>query len=1618
MSNVVNGLNGLTRRALVLSSALYGWRLCEHPVIANPTGGVVAQGGASFSTAGSVETITTSGNAYINWGSFNIASGETTTFAEPSSSSIVWNNVGGNSPSQINGTLNANGLVILQNQAGITVGGQAAITAHGLILTTAPIAPPDLSSGGPWSFNTLPPTAQIINYGKINTIGGGSAFLIANDIENKGTISAPSGKIGLYAGEQVLVSLSPDGRALSAAVTLPQGSVDNEGNLTADGGTVVAQAQVVNQNGLIQANSVQDVNGTIELVASDSVNLGANSVISATGDSTSPTASVGGNVTISAVNTFSDNAGSTINVSGATQGGNGGQIEISAPQMASLQSTIDGQAVAGSAGAGLSIDTGNILLNSDGAPVAGDLVLNVNALSSGLSQINLQAANNIELSSLLDLTPESDVINSVSLLAGNTVNVDSGAGIEVDGGRITLNAPTINQNGTLQANSVGPYNGVVEINAGQSLNLGADSVISANGDPTDSSGGPGGFVVLQSANTYADTPTSIINVTGQNGGQNGIIEILGTGNVQSTIGKNFALLENPFDLTLSYNPTAVSSTTSPNFNIADLSVYSQIDLHTLDNIELSVPWTLNDSASQAWLSLQAVNSVILDDGSDIYGGNNWNVNLVAGTGFIPTTSQPTPNPDSDGIYLNGSAYVLTQNGNINFWAANEVQVGYGGYTDEKGSSGITTLGGGNISVTTLYGDVNAGSNPLGFVYQDSDSAPYYTVANDTIDTASLGGISTAAGGNVTINAGGNVFSYAPAGNSSSSLSADDGGSGAFGPEAGNVTITAGGSVYGNYVLANGAGSITAGQNIGAAAGNPFALSLVDGNWTVNAPDGTIHLQEVRNPNGVFDNLDQASPGYHLFDYSPQAYVDLTAYAVILTGAAVPRPDGAVPVLYPPILDITAGAGGVTLDANVTLFPSPDQNLEITTTDGGNLTAPVDLASVIELYMSDSSQGQWKSSVSFGTDDHGTTPPQLYNYNPVLINISGSMENLNLITDKATELTVAGNMTDSGFSGENLENSDLTSITVDGQIYNQPAYAFVDNIDIPSLPADVLPLGFANAWNTVFTLALDPTAIADLQVPSNLQPSQWATYALENTSYFGDKVVNGQVVSDNPGFVYNTVTEQLGFGGQMNSQVQSELAQPLTVLVFGSDGLPETYTSGGKTYFKTTQINWVAPAQIPLLFGNGSGTLFTESQADPSPASASLGYRVGGPGLFEINAGSISLGNSDGILSTGVQDPEGGFARYNNLASITPEGASVDVTVSGDLDMLTSTIAALGGGDVIVTSTGGSMDLGTESVDNETRQVGFGIFTSGGGDVNVTALDDINIDGSRIATYNGGNIFVESYTGDVNVGSGGDSFTGVEVAFVNPANGKADYYAEDVYGSGILADTLVPAPKGQILPPDAAALPGNITVETPEGNITAGLGGITQQALDGNLAAGPTIDLTAGTAASGTVGEPGYSPGYVGNIDLGQSGVIGGSVTATANGNISGLVISRQNSTINAAQNFSGSVLAGGSADVGAGGSVAGVIVGVGGASVSGGNVSASVLGQNVSVNGGASQSTLGSSAAATSTSQSASQQANSQAQQQVAANSADDDDNDNKNKKKPALLQHIKRVTVILPKSV
>ena len=403
------------------------------PAFANPQGMSVAQGSATAAASAGRLDITASRNAVIDWRSFNIAPGETTAFHQPSAASVVWNRITDANPSHILGNLNANGIVVLMNQNGFYFGPNSSINVGGFIATTTPIAPESPMGGGMWSFQGPPPAASIINYGQVRANNGGSLFLVAEKIENHGILCAPDGTLGLYAGKEVLISERPDGRGLSARVKLPSGSINNTGQIIADAGTIALQARVVNQNGVVQANSARERNGIIELVASEAVNFGADSVLRANGGEDG--VSDGGSIRVQSAQSLNDQTGSRLEARGGAQGGNGGSVEICAAQMTGFHSRVEATAQPGWAGGRLLFDPYDLLLSG----VDDSLSINVNSAFIGLSQITLQATHDITLANgtLWDLNGSTGISDAGSLLrleAGNSIFFGNNARIASSGG--------------------------------------------------------------------------------------------------------------------------------------------------------------------------------------------------------------------------------------------------------------------------------------------------------------------------------------------------------------------------------------------------------------------------------------------------------------------------------------------------------------------------------------------------------------------------------------------------------------------------------------------------------------------------------------------------------------------------------------------------------------------------------------------------------------------------------------------------------------------------------------------------------------------------------------------------------------------------------------------------------------------------------------------------------------------------------------------------------------------------------------------------------------------------------------------------------------------------------
>jgi filamentous hemagglutinin family protein len=247
-----------------------------------PTGPQVISGTAGINTVGNTMTITNSANAILNWQGFNIGSNETTRFIQPSALSAVLNRITGGNPSQILGTLQSNGKVLLINPSGIIFGQGARVDVNGLIASSLDITNQGFLAGK-MKFTAGTTAGKVENQGTITTPSGGSVYLIAPDLTNSGVITAPNGDVLLAAGKEVLLvdSINPE---IAMVVTAPDGQAFNLGTIVADAGRVGMYGSIVRQKGRISASSaVQDASGRIFLKGTKETTLDTGSITTANG---------------------------------------------------------------------------------------------------------------------------------------------------------------------------------------------------------------------------------------------------------------------------------------------------------------------------------------------------------------------------------------------------------------------------------------------------------------------------------------------------------------------------------------------------------------------------------------------------------------------------------------------------------------------------------------------------------------------------------------------------------------------------------------------------------------------------------------------------------------------------------------------------------------------------------------------------------------------------------------------------------------------------------------------------------------------------------------------------------------------------------------------------------------------------------------------------------------------------------------------------------------------------------------------------------------------------------------------------------------------------------------
>jgi filamentous hemagglutinin family protein len=357
--------------SLVVSALVAGSTMS----FASPTGGQVSSGSAAIAQNGSITTINQSSNkASINWNSFSIAPSETVNFVQPSASSVTLNRVVGTTQSLIQGAMNANGQVFLLNPNGVLFAHGSQINVGGLVASTLNITDANFQAGN-YLFEGNSQNS-IINMGTI-TANNGYVAMMGKTVQNEGTIVATMGNVQLASGEKI--SLNLNGNSL-VKLTIDQGTlnalIENKGLIQADGGQVYLTTQalntilngMVNNTGVIEANSIDDVKGKVVLT-SDHIMLSADSIITATGAKGGGEVLVGGDWQGSSgvyqAQTVTMEAGSTIDAS-ATDKGDGGKVVLWSTNTTDFAGSIKATGAGVGGNGGKAEVSGKTLLNYTG----------------------------------------------------------------------------------------------------------------------------------------------------------------------------------------------------------------------------------------------------------------------------------------------------------------------------------------------------------------------------------------------------------------------------------------------------------------------------------------------------------------------------------------------------------------------------------------------------------------------------------------------------------------------------------------------------------------------------------------------------------------------------------------------------------------------------------------------------------------------------------------------------------------------------------------------------------------------------------------------------------------------------------------------------------------------------------------------------------------------------------------------------------------------------------------------------------------------------------------------------------------------------------------------------
>ncbi|UCG48748.1 MAG: filamentous hemagglutinin N-terminal domain-containing protein, partial [Phycisphaerales bacterium] len=320
-----------------------------------PEGAQVVNGQVSFQQSGLNTVISASDRAIINYSSFDIARPEVVQFIQPGSNASVLNRILSANPTNINGTLLANGNVFFVNPAGVYIGKGAQISVNQLVASGLNISNSDFING---RYNFVGGAGSVLNQGDITAE---KVYLIGRQVANSGSISCPGGYVVMAAGERVFIG-EPGSEVVveveAADAAGPEGPGDsgtgvlNEGSVSVDGGRIVLAAgdiysQAISNVGSLSASVGVGAAGQIRLTAPEGTIVSSGSIEATSASGAGGTVEVLGDkvglLAGTGIDVSGSGGGGEVLVGGDYQGG--GQVPAASRTYVSEEATIKADAV-------------------------------------------------------------------------------------------------------------------------------------------------------------------------------------------------------------------------------------------------------------------------------------------------------------------------------------------------------------------------------------------------------------------------------------------------------------------------------------------------------------------------------------------------------------------------------------------------------------------------------------------------------------------------------------------------------------------------------------------------------------------------------------------------------------------------------------------------------------------------------------------------------------------------------------------------------------------------------------------------------------------------------------------------------------------------------------------------------------------------------------------------------------------------------------------------------------------------------------------------------------------------------------------------------------------------